>query len=247
MSTHIDRLLPNPSETLDDEQILEHYAMPSERWLRMNFISSLDGAATQAGRSGGLGDEADRRVFALLRRLADVVLVGAGTIRAEEYGGFRLGPVSAAWRTARGLPAHPVLAIVSGALDLDPSSAVFADAPVRPIVYTRGAAPADRRAALSRVADVVDAGGDELDPRAVRADLEARGLVRIHSEGGPHVFGSFIAAGVVDELCLTIAPTLEAGVAPRIAVSGAAAPQQMRLAGLLRSGDELFLRMVGRE
>ncbi|GAA5145200.1 pyrimidine reductase family protein [Microbacterium pseudoresistens] len=242
MSARIDRILPTPGDDLDDEAILAAYAPTAGSWLRMNFVSSIDGAATHDGRSGGLGDEADQRVFALLRRQADVVLVGAGTIRIEEYDGFRLGDDDAAWRAARGMPEHPVLAIVSGSLDLDPASAVFTDAPVRPIVYTVAASDARARAALEPVADVVDAGEHDIDPRAVRDDLVGRGLARIHSEGGPHLFGSFIEAGVVDELCLTLAPSLQAGDAGRIARSDTSTPRDMRLAALLRSGDELFLR-----
>lgn len=238
----IDQLLPDAATGLDDEAILAAYAPTSREWLRMNFITSLDGAATRDGRSGGLGDAADRRVFALLRRQADVVLVGAGTVRIEGYDGMRLDEADARWRAAHGFSEHPVLAIVSGSLDLDPSSDVFTDAPHRPIIYTLGSAPAGRRAALSQVADVVDVGADELDPHAVRADLAARGLSGIHAEGGPHVFGAFIDAGAVDELCLTLAPSLEAGDAGRIARSAEASPRPMQLITVLRAGDELLLR-----
>lgn len=247
MSTRIDRLLPYPSEDLDDEQILAHYLPPKGSWLRMNFITSLDGAGTRAGRSGGLGDDADRRIFDLLRRHADVVLVGAGTIRTEGYSAMRVSADDAAWRAAHGMPAHPMLAIVSGSLNLDPDSEVFTNAPVRPIVFTLETASLDRRRQLENVASIVVVGVDALDASAMRAHLESRGLLRIHSEGGPHLFGALIEAGIVDELCLTIAPSLEAGDAGRIAASQMNAPQQMSLAGLLRADDELFLRMVARE
>lgn len=243
MSASIDRLWPDPAEDLDDEQLLTTYAFPDAgAWLRMNFVTSADGAATRDGRSGGLGGAADRRVFDLLRYPADVVLVAAGTVRAEGYDAMRLDDRAAAWRTARGQDPQPVFAMVTRSLELDPSSAVFADAPVRPVVYTIGEAPAERRAALEPVADVVTAGEAELDLRAVRADLVARGLRRIHSEGGPSFFGSAIATGVVDELCLTVAPSVEAGEAPRIASGPEAAPTPLALASVLRGGDELLLR-----
>ena len=238
----IDRMLPTPVTDLDDDALLAAYDPGSGDWLRMNFISSLDGAATRDGRSGGLGDAADRRVFALLRRPADVVLVGAGTARVEEYGALRLGEADVRWRTGRGLPEHPVLAIISGSLDLDPEAGMFTDAPTRPLIYTLASASADRRAALQSVADVVDAGETELDPAVVRADLRARGLGRVHAEGGPHVLGAFLAADAVDELCLTLAPSVEAGDAGRIARSDAATPREMRLVSMLRAGDELLLR-----
>ena len=245
MSARVDMLWPRRGDDLRDEAVLTAYAPPASEpsWLRMNFVASLDGAATREGRSGGLGGDADRRVFELLRRWADAVLVGAGTVRAEGYGGMRVDEAAAAWRTAHGFAAQPVLALVSARLDLDPASAVFTVAPVRPVIYTVASADPARRDALAEVADVVVVGAAELDPVAVRADLAARGLRRIHAEGGPGVFGSFLAAGVVDELCLTLAPTLEAGSAERIARTEHAVPTGMRLAGILRSADdELLLR-----
>ncbi|WP_405216927.1 pyrimidine reductase family protein [Agrococcus sp. Ld7] len=239
----IDRLWPEPAGAVDDASLLETYAFPPDRsWLRMNFIASLDGAVTREDRSGGLGDAADRRVFDLLRRPAHAVLVGAGTVRAEGYGPMRLHAADEAWRAAHGLPDQPVFALVTRSLELDPDSTVFTDAPVRPVVYTVDAAPADRRKALARVADVVAVGETDVDPTRVRDDLSARGLQHIHAEGGPSVFGAFLAAGAVDELCLTLAPTLEGGDAGRIARSAGATPTAMALAAVLRSGDELLLR-----
>ena len=90
------------------EELHAHYPRPDRPGVRANFIASADGAATREGRSGSLGDAADRRMFELLRREADVVLVGAGTLRDEGYGGFRLDDASAAWRVGAGMPAHPV-------------------------------------------------------------------------------------------------------------------------------------------
>ncbi|BCT75777.1 hypothetical protein SCMU_16190 [Sinomonas cyclohexanicum] len=242
MSARIDSLWPEAASDLDDAALLRLYAPPPGPWLRMNFVSSLDGAATRQGRSGGLGDDADRRVFELLRRHADAVLVGAGTARTEGYGAMLLSEEAQDWREARGMGSHPVFVLVSGSLRLDPASPIFAEAPVRPIVYTLAGAPADRRSGLAPVADVVDAGGAALDPHAVRADLAARGLVHVHAEGGPTLFGAILAADALDELLLTLAPTLESGDAGRIARDPAAAPTRMSLAGVLRAGDELLLR-----
>lgn len=246
-TARIDRLWPDPAERLSDEAILENYAFPQPAdrpWLRMNFISSIDGAATRDGLSGGLGDAADRRVFDLLRVPAHAVLVAAGTIRDEQYGAMRLGDTAVAWRTAHGLEPQPVFATVTHHLDLDPASEVFTKAPVRPVVYTVASAPASRRARLEAVAHVVDAGEHEVDLAFVKQDLAARGCPYVHSEGGPTLFGSTIAAGVVDELCLTLAPSLEAGDARRISHASEAAPTGMSLAAILRSGDELLLRYV---
>lgn len=238
----VEQIWPQVRGELTDEQLLDLYAPPSGPWLRMNFVESLDGAVTREGRSGGLGGDADGRVFELLRRWADVILVGAGTVRVEGYGAMRLPEESEAWRRAHGLAPQPVFALVSGRLDLDPDSPVFTEAPVRPLVLTVESAPAQRRARLAEVADVLDVGAAEVDPLALRALLHRRGLERIHGEGGPTLFGSFLAAGAVDELCLTLAPTLEAGGAARISRSPDAAPTEMELAGILRSGSELLLR-----
>ncbi|WP_367948007.1 pyrimidine reductase family protein [Rathayibacter sp. VKM Ac-2858] len=244
MSAAIDRLRPAPAADLDDGQLLAAYADGAgDAWLRVNFVSSIDGAVTREGVSGALGGEADLRVFDLLRRLADVVLVAAGTVRNEGYGPMVLGEEGAAARTAAGLPPHPVFAVVSGSLDLDPADRLFTEAPVRPIVVTTAASPADRRAALAEVADVLVCGEDALDVPRLREELLARGLARIHCEGGPGLLGTLLAADAVDELCLTISPSLESGDAGRIA-RGTATARDMRLAHVLAAGDTLLLRYL---
>ncbi|WIB67650.1 pyrimidine reductase family protein [Curtobacterium sp. MCBD17_035] len=236
---------------LDDDALLALYGREARHpspttadgWVRVNFVSSLDGSATAEGVSGGLGGPADLRVFDLLRRLADVVLVAAGTVRNEGYGPMRLHDADVAWRRARDLPDHPAFAIVSGSLALDAASRVFTEAPVRPVVLTHAEAPADRRAALAAVADVVDCGADAVDVAVVRRALVERGLAQIHCEGGPGLLGALVAADAVDELCLTVSPVLEGGDGPRIARGGAGQGlRSMRLAHVLRAGDMLLTR-----
>jgi riboflavin biosynthesis pyrimidine reductase len=220
MPDEIVKLYPSgSSDELNDEQLLALYA-PADRSLprlRANFISSVDGSSTAGGLSGALGGPADKRVFDLLRQLCDVVIVGAGTVRDEGYTAMRVGPDAAAWRLANGLAEHPSFAIVSARLDLDPASAIFTDAPVRPIVITTASAPARERAALAEVADVISCGESSLDPRAMVSAVTARGMSQLHCEGGPHLFGTLVAADTLDELCLTISPALEGGFGPRIA------------------------------
>ncbi|WP_227000817.1 pyrimidine reductase family protein [Protaetiibacter intestinalis] len=235
----IDRVWPDPADDLDDDALTAELRR-ADPMLRVNFVSSVDGAATRDGLSGGLGDAADRRYFELLRRAADVVVVGAGTVRAEGYGPLRVAEESAAWRAAHGLPPHPVFAIVSGALDLDPDSRIFVEAPVPPIVVTTEGH--DTRAFAER-AEVVEAGrGGRIDAAAAVAALHARGLTRILCEGGPHLFGALLAADVVDELCVTVAPSLEAGDARRIAAGELPEPRRLELVHVLRSGSTLLLR-----
>lgn len=236
MTARIDRLWPDPAEHLSDDDLV---ASLDHEGVRLNFVSSIDGAATRDGLSGGLGTPADERMFELLRRVADVVVVGAGTVRAEGYGALRVSTASVAWRMAHGRGEHPVFAIVSRSLDLDPASPVFTQAPVRPILLT--ASRSTGRSRFAEVADVVVAGSSRVDPAHAVAALHERGLRRILCEGGPTLFGDVLAADAADELSLTLSPTLEAGDARRIA-TGATPPRSMRPAEVLRSGATLLLR-----
>lgn len=229
---------------LGRDELIACYERPERGtpWLRTNFVSSLDGAVTRDGVSGGLGTEPDHIVFELLRMLSDVVIVGAGTIRNEGYGGMRIAAESILWREQHGLSPQLPLAIVSSRLDLDPESDVFTKAAVRPIVITHEAAPHRIRARLEEVADVIVAGEHKVDLPAVVAELARRGFTQMLSEGGPHLLGSMLEADLVDELCLTVSPTLEGGDAGRISQGAAASPRPLRLAHVLTGGDTLLLR-----
>lgn len=229
---------------LDAEEILRAYDRPDRgrRWVRANFVTSLDGAATHDGRSGPFGDREDQQVLRLLRRLADVVVVGAGTVRVEGYGGLGLDDTDIAWRRARGLSDLPPLAVVSSALDLEPEAEVFSAPGPRPILLTHAAAPARRRQRLAAVADVLVCGEEAVDPVRMLTELEARGMHQVLTEGGPRLFGALVEADVVDELCLSVSPALVAGDATRIARSDHAVMRPMRLGHVLPGRDILFLR-----
>ena len=242
MQPRIDQLWPEYFDDLGDDELIADLANPNGPWLRVNFVSSVDGAATTAGVSGGLGDASDKRLFELLRRVSDVVLVGAGTVRAEGYGAMRVSGASADWRVKRGLPPHPVFAIVSGSLDLDPASTIFTYAPVRPVIVTTGRASAESMARFDGLADIVVAGEETLDLRAALDALHDRGLMHVLNEGGPSLFGSLIEADAVDELCLTLSARLEAGDAPRIAHGALDVPATLRLERVLRHESTLLLR-----
>ncbi|MBD8043793.1 pyrimidine reductase family protein [Arthrobacter sp. Sa2BUA2] len=240
---------PGGSGPLSDDQLLAAYAWDEETpgrqrpVFRFNFVVSADGAAAVDGRSGGLGDDADRRVFALLRRTCDAVLVGAGTVRTEGYAGDLVGAGTRAWRAERNMQPHPGLVIVSGTLDLDPDSPLFSQAPVRPLLLTAAIAPPGRRKALEKVADVAVAGARTVEPDQAARVLAERGFDRVLCEGGPHLFGAFQAAGLVDGLCLTLSAVTTAGTAPRITAGAPEmTPRPLELAHVLRSGDTLLLR-----
>ena len=231
---------------LDDEQLAGCYAINdrSSQSVRVNFVASIDGAATDHGLSGGLSGQADKRVFGLLRRLCDVILVGAGTVRAEGYGAMRLDQASARLRRQNGLADQPVFAIVSGTLGLDPDSTVFSNAPVKAIVVTVGASSPVKKKALSRVADVVVCGDERLDVSLMLDAFARRGLRQVLCEGGPTLFGTLLDADRVDELCLTISPLIEAGDAHRIVVGTLEKARRMSLHHVLVSDGTLMLRYL---
>lgn len=222
-----------------DVDLAEHYAYPdglAAPWVRVNFVSSADGAASVDGTSGALGSDADKQLFGVLRELAEVVLVGAGTVRAEDYRGAR--------RDTRGRDAPPPIAVVTGSADLDPASRLFTDTRVAPIVLTLASAPADRRERLAAAgADVAVL--DDLTPDALLAELARRGRHRVLCEGGPGLFGDLVAADAVDELCLTLAPVLAGGTAGRIARGPEGSPpRELTLAGALHAESSLLLRYL---
>lgn len=227
-----------------DEALLERYAIGDRtvQRVRANFIASIDGAATHEGRTRGLNNADDKKVFDLLRMLCDVLLVGAGTLRTEGYGELRLEDSAVAWRLEHGLPAQPTLAIVSGRLGLAAEMPALARAPTRAIVFTHGNSSPELRQQLSRTAEVVVCGNDAVDPRVMLAALAQRRLLQVLCEGGPHLLGTLIQADCVDELCLTVSPVIENGNAGRITAGAPLTPRWMRLLSMIEAGDMLMLR-----
>ncbi|WP_322752703.1 pyrimidine reductase family protein [Frankia sp. Cas3] len=240
------RHFPSP----DDVDLDAFYGLPPVAvggvHVRSNFVSSLDGAAEVDGRSGGLGGSADRRVFRMLRWLADVVLVGAGTAVAEDYGPVVVPPERRDRRLAAGQAPIPPVAVVSGSLRLDPSARLFS-ADVRPLVLTCRAAPADRYRDLAAVADMLVCGDETVDLATALHVLAGRGLGRVLCEGGPSLHASLAGADLLDELCLTLAPLLAGPDHARI-VGGHRWPKPvtMTLGHVLEDDGSLFLRYLRR-
>jgi riboflavin biosynthesis pyrimidine reductase len=240
----------SPGRELDRDALAVAYAYPpvlTRPFVRVNFVASADGAVSVEGVSGGLSAPGDAEVFGLLRELADVVLAGSGTVRAEGYRGARTTPEREERRRARGQAPVPPVAVVSTRGDLDPRAALFTDTAVPPLVLTSAAAAEDARRALGAVgAEVVAASADDptvTDPDAVLAALAQRGLTRVLCEGGPALFGSLLAADRVDELCLSLAPQLAGGGAPRIVAGDPLpVPRRFALASVVAHGDGLLLR-----
>ena len=237
------------SRDLRDADLAGLYAYPPGPWLRANMVSSVDGAAHLGGVTSGLSSEADRHLFALLRTLADVIVVGAATVRTERYAPVRrheLWPDLRAGRTPT-----PPIAVITARLDLDPASRLIASAPpsARTIVITTAQAPADRRAALDGLAEVIVAGQETVDLKAAVAALAERGLRRMLAEGGPHVLAQIAAAGLLDELCLTIGPLLAGPGSGRILAGPqpAASAQPLTLAHVLEDDGFLFCRYISQD
>ncbi len=202
---------------------------PSRPWVLVNMIASADGATVVEGTSGGLGGPADKAMFGALRAIADVILVAAGTVRAEHYRPPQTSAARRESRVARGQAASPRLAVVTASLDLDPTAALFGDPTQRPLVLTGTDAPAERRTALAPHADVISIPSDRVAPTAVDLPLALAWLGREHQarvvlvEGGPSFNGALLAEDLVDELCLTVAPALVGGSSARVAQARASA------------------------
>ncbi|WP_184539230.1 pyrimidine reductase family protein [Micromonospora polyrhachis] len=240
----IGQLMPDPAGPLDEADLINRYGRTTHPHLRINFVSSLDGAVTIDGYSAGLSSEPDKRVFGILRMVCDALLVGAGTLRIEGYRALRLDPRRRAWRQAHGLPEYPTLVVVSGSLDLTPTLAAFADAPVRPLVLTSASATAPP--GLSDVADLVRCGTDRVDLTTGLAELHRRGLRQVLCEGGPLLFGTLTAADLVDEVCLTVAPILAGPGAGRITAGPAGPPRGLSLRHALATPDGTLLLRYAR-
>jgi riboflavin biosynthesis pyrimidine reductase len=226
-------------ETIDERRLAELYAYPdglSHCWVRANFISSLDGAATVDGKSGELGGPGDRQLFRMMRELADVIVVGAGTVRAENYAGAQLSASQRQDRQARGQAEVPPIAIVTLSGHLDRDTKVFTQTEVPPLVLTCTAALPATRDRLHGIADVVDCSDADpatVDTATMLATLAARGLTRVLTEGGPSLLGTFVEQDLLDELCLTMAPAVVGGDGGRIANGTAAVQTRLRRSHVL--------------
>jgi riboflavin biosynthesis pyrimidine reductase len=216
----VQRIYPSsePVENIGD--LIAAYVYPDKSgaaYLRANMVATLDGAAWGPNhRSGTISSAPDREVFAVLRGLADVILVGAETARREGYGPAVTGTELAEHRAALYQRPDPVIAVVSRSLDFDPAAPLFAEATERTVVLTTESAPQQRRDVLSELASVIVAGATAVDFGAALSALAGHGLTRVLCEGGPHVLGEIARAGLLDELCLTITPQLAGGDAVRI-------------------------------
>lgn len=243
------QLLP---EFRDDVDPLELYEAdprpaPTDRpWVLVNMISSADGATAIEGVSGGLGGPPDRRVFTAIRSLADFVLVGSRTLRAERYGPPRTPVELQERRVLRGQAPKPRIAVVSTRLDLDLGSPLFTESDPPPLVVTAPGADLVRRTEVADRGDLLLAGqGERVDVQEALRSLHELGARVVLVEGGPSLNAQLVAEGLFDELCLTVAPLLVGGASSRIVAGlSSQAPLDLSLARVLAEDGMLFLRYI---
>ena len=236
---------PADLDALGDTALYAAYAPPREPWLRANMVTTLDGSATGAdGRSGGINTEADHIVFELLRAQSHAVVVGAGTLRDEGYSSLSVDERWRALRQGDGLAPTLPLVAVSNRGHVPPQLAGVDDGTV--LLATAASAPGldDARSSLGEQ-HVIVCGDERVDPAELVAALGRRGWTRLLTEGGPSWLGTLVAHGLLDELCLTVAPTLVGGDHPR-PLAGPDVDVDLHLHALLEQDGTLLGRWLTR-
>lgn len=243
----MDQLLPSHVDNVDPGALYLADLRQNDGdrpWVLSNMITSLDGAIAIEGVSGQLGGPADKQVFSAIRAVPDVILVGSGTVIAEDYRRPQT-PVSVQeQRVERGQRPLPRIAIVSGSLSIDPGHGVF-DPQARPIVITHAQAPTPKRQALSEVADVITAGEDTIDLALALKSLANDGANVVLLEGGPTLNAAMAAEDLVDEMNVSFAPRVVGGNGSRMLRGNHMhAPHNMVLDRALHQDGYLFLRYL---
>jgi riboflavin-specific deaminase-like protein len=237
------RLLPDPGPTTVGEMLDAYrpWERPHEErpFLAMNFATTLDGRATIGGRSGPIGSETDTAMLAGLRTRFDAVMIGAGTMRAERYGRMAAKQETRERRERTGLPPDPLMVLISGRLDLPWDAPLFTEGGSVLIFTASEAGPpeTESRVEVARHEERVDLAA------AMRHLRREHGIRALLCEGGPHLHAQLQAAGLVDELFLTLAPKLNGGEEPPSLTEGELpAVVELELAWLLEQDGELFAR-----
>ncbi len=209
-------------------------------WVMLNMVASIDGATALKGGATALNDEDDRLLFLALRSVADVVMMGAQTVRSEKLGPIRMSSEMMERRNAAGFDGPPRLVILTRSGKIDPGHRVFSDRANRPLVVT--SSNPDDLGQLRDVADVIQA-----------SDMSGAGIIDVFGEagvvlceGGPSVNSQLIADRVVDEINLTLSPLFALGESKRVASAPDELdpPTEMSLDRVLRGERSLFLRYV---
>jgi riboflavin-specific deaminase-like protein len=236
------RLLPDPGPTTVSAQLETYRPWEEPREDRplvaMNFVATVDGRATIEGRSGPIGSDTDTAMLAGLRTRFDALMIGAGTMRVEQYGPLASKQETHEKRRQDGLAPAPLMVLISGRLDLPWEAPLFEKAGEVLIFTAADTEPPQTAASV----EVVRHDGAVNFREAMRHLRQERGIRALLSEGGPHVHEQMQADGLVDDLFLTISPKLSGGEAPRIIEGPLPGVIGLELAWLLEDDGELFAR-----
>ena len=215
-----------------------------ECWVTGHMVAGLDGTSAIDGRVGSLSTTPDQALFRAMRQIPDVVLVGAETVRLEGYGLVNLSEQAQEQRRSLGQPPNPPIAVVSRSLNLDWTSSLFTDAAddARTLIITCAAADPGRRAEAERVATVIVAGEETVEPAAALRALADLGHQGVLCEGGPTWLGELVAADRLDELCLSVSPLMGGDPLPVCVTPDGAGTARFTLKGMMAEEDTLFLR-----
>lgn len=240
------RLLPLPVAEVDPRTVyeVERPARPDRPYVVVNMVASVDGAVALDGVTKALGSPTDQVIFHHLRGLADVVMAGASTVRAERYGPLRLPDETRAARLARGQAAQPTLIVVSRSLSFDWDARLFGRPDVRPLLLIPADAEPSSRVRAERVADLLAVGEGSVDLAAALQQLRARQVELLLCEGGPTLNAALLQNDLVDELCLTISPVVAAtsGLQGIFSRAGGGPPLPLDLIHVLEEDSFLYLR-----
>jgi riboflavin biosynthesis pyrimidine reductase len=215
-----------------------------ECWVTGHMVAGLDGTSAVGGRVGPLSTSPDQALFRRMRQIADMVLVGAETVRSEGYGPVRLSDEAQQWRRRLGMSPTPPLAVVSRSLGFDWTAKVFTDAPedARTHLITCAAADPKRLAEAEELATVIVAGDERVEPAAALQALAELGRRVVLCEGGPTWLGELVAADRLDELCLTISPLMGGDPLPVSVTPPGSRLAAFELKDTMAQDHTLFLR-----
>ena len=223
--------------------------LDSRPWILLNMVNSVDGFISFEGRAGGLSGPADKNIYQIIRGLADIILVGAGTVRAENYKAPKTPESNLAeLRESRGQEKRPRIAVLSGELNLDPDMGLFADRHPEdkpPLIYTKSESLKKNASQFKSSAEIVDFSEEELNVSRVVEDLLNKDAKIVVCEGGPNLNAHLLAAGVIDEFCLSVSPRAVGGEDPAVLLNQPVdSPTELSLDRILLEEEFLFCRYL---
>ncbi|MFN8515265.1 MAG: dihydrofolate reductase family protein [Chloroflexia bacterium] len=244
------RLYPAPAADLEPTAIYDDLwralpEPPEDRpYVLLNMVTSVDGKAAVAGSAAPIGSDVDHRLMRSIRAAVDAVLNGGGTLRTERIDP-RVGQAWSARRATRGVPPEPMAILLTSSGDIPLDRRYFTYPNVPRLVICGAETPTERREALAAHAALLVAPTARPDVTwALRQLRTTHGIRHLLVEGGPTVNGELIAAGLVDELCWTLAPKIigSGESLPLVAGPPLPAPARLSLLSAYLHEDEFFLR-----